>query len=136
MTAWAPGPVTWPTMARPVAVVLGVVGSIDGGLRVRGGLGEADVGFDAAGADLARAAGQRVAVPGTVRATGRSDIQLALGADDPHRRERPQRPVSAAGGEAQLVSVADAGELAGGPGHNPVLASVCVCIMSPPGSKT
>ena len=55
---------------RTVAVVLGVVGGVDVGLRVGRRFGEGDVSFDATGADAADAADLRSAIPGPVGATG------------------------------------------------------------------
>src|SRR6266581_1982047 len=70
---------------RTVAVVLGLVGGVDAGLRVGRRFGEGDVTFGATGADAAGAAGLRLAVPGSVGAADGPHIHVVAGPNHPHR---------------------------------------------------
>ena len=95
--------------ARPVAVVLGVVGGVDRVVHAGSGRGEGDVALDAAGADPAGAAGDGSPVPAVVGSVGGADVHVVADADDPHRHERPQRAVGRVGGELELLGGADRG---------------------------
>src|SRR5438132_11722555 len=56
----------------PVTIVLGVVGGVDGGVHVRGRLGERHLLLQTTGPDATHTAGLRAAEPRSVRAVPRS----------------------------------------------------------------
>src|SRR5918994_3881669 len=87
----------------PVAVVLGVVGRVDGGVRVRVGLGEGDIPLESAGADAADAAGLRADEPGVARPVGRADVQVVTGPYYPDGDVRAEAAVRPCGGDLQLL---------------------------------
>jgi hypothetical protein len=83
-----------------VAVLRGVVRHVDGGVRVRGRLGEGDATFDAAGPDPAGAAGLRPTERGVAGSVDRADRQVVA---SPHHPDGHVRALGAIGlGRANL----------------------------------
>src|SRR5271165_6033766 len=76
--------------ARAVAVVLGVVRRIDFLVRLRRRCRELDRSVDSSSLDTASPAGDRGAVPRSLRSACGTDVQVIRGPDDPHGREGPE----------------------------------------------
>src|SRR4051794_27777687 len=82
---------------RPVAVVLAVVGRVDGGVNAGCGFSEGHVPFQTTSPDAASTAGLRAAKPRIVRPSGGADVEIVAGANDPHRHIGAQGAVLSCG---------------------------------------
>ena len=79
---------------RGAVAILRGVGRVDGGVRVRGRLGEGDATFDAAGPDTAGAAGLRPTERGVAGSVDRADRQVVA---SPHNPDGHVRALGAIG---------------------------------------
>lgn len=107
-----------PTILGPYRVVLGVVGGINRGVHARGGFGEGDVSFEAAGPDATKAASHAAAEPRIARTIGRADVELVVCSDHSHCHVAAKRAVEAGGCELELLRLSDPAQVLGGPSRH------------------
>src|SRR3954451_4583193 len=109
---------------RAVAAVLGAVRPVKPVVEVAAHGLEGNVLLDAAGRDVALAAGSRSPVPGGVGSVDRAHIQLVPVADHPDDDRVAQPAVATPGCDLELVMSVDAVQLVGRPGHGATITLI------------